>query len=1533
MLLQKNEIPERYFQLQPWELRLRRYFIYRKIRNVLLKLYFQYPNLSVGVFYTTYTYLNTILDDDQPLVATSKHTVTNTITAPDDYLSMLLPLEQVPAIKDTNTYYSTIPLEKTLFEGDHSKVISTKQVVTQVVITESVPPKATSVMTSYIALDNENSPIANYSTTDVVKTYFVTYTYYNTILDKGSTVTETKISTSEDIVTEKLFINPKKTTKTPDDKSKQQKIDLSNEKFDIFATKTYHTTFTYFTTLLQDDNTIQPTIISSHSKIIENVVTESVDRSLLDQKYIDSIKTELKESPTLTKMATLNNGESLEITVIANIAPTKVLPIEKTKIPESIDKIDVGFEVIESSTAPSVITGSTIIFLDEESSTETPKLTNVKSKSKVVSSTTKLRRGSAGNKSKTQVHHPTKAIDKKSTKIAKPANQVPDLLGLGSININSLQALTPVLNAMAGLIKTNLKSTRNSTTTQKPLKLGTKLHPIEEYPDTQNRSPIYIPVGIDDFEVAESQNVANFHYQDTVEDWKKPIRESPLLNGGIPISPGDVITANSDVIVGKPGRIGPRIPSIPLNQIKDDGYGMKPPPLAKPKRKNNEIKHIPIKVEKPVIHAPSKDDYVGPPPPLRVEKHKHIPLTEPIYAQQNQYGINKHSEEEVYVSQNTYHILDLPVNPINNVNPSIVLPEIIERSTGQPLLVNIQPSQVAFVNIPHNRSTALIYGGSTEHHRNGEYFDDPSPYPQPEFSGIDFENTKFVYQHQTNQKQVGGVIKVAPQPIRNSEQIEPSRPHQVNINVPAISFGMIQKDNDFNAHMINHPVQFSPPALSYDINYKDSTDLKPPDEYQKIFLDQTTNPTENQKKQFKIKPSRHSVEEIIDLKPPADLYKTRPPPKRNYIINHQRPKSEVEISQFMAPPPLTPNHKTSYRLKPIPLTPETDIKQPQYDKEDLSEEDGLIQESNQRPLLPGQLPDEIYEILKTTTEKPRNNQTLTTKPSVHQTEHEINKRPRPVVSNPRPFATVPLVRPENQQTNQINHFDQSTASSFITFLDSGTPRPTTKPKIPPNGLRTTVRSRPKITSLPIDHTEKPFKTSKPLSILDMLKNERVTTSRSKVAIKPVLEIEMRPPKIVSNQKDNDLEVLSSSRLPFPAETIEPPPSSSIEVVGMNPPPPVTTYKPSTTTRIIPEVTRNTRTRRPLIRRPTLRTTKRPNYEIFRRNRTSTTTESTIITNRTTESTSITPTPPILTKLLSMDVIIGNPSPIDTTSEKVQPEISSQPTLESTIESTTPVKSNTRINSLNKNTYHTGNEVKIVDETSTRRKKPVVPTRYITHTQTSTVTITKTTVVKTLGGPLSTLTLLVTKTEKSTLVDTVTTIHTLVKPTSIIETITTTISNSLYPQDVQFSTYPSIHPTSTTQIIPTITVVESNYNEDLKEFIINETEPPLPIRQNKDENESIFVVMTDKKQGSVIKVPNESYERDEIIANNEVNNVLLGGIFIPSPSHDEPPQIEKCAPECKASRNELCQKIEGLMRCICRPGFARMFPDRPCIRKL
>lgn len=108
----------------------------------------------------------------------------------------------------------------------------------QLIITESAPPpRPISVETTLTALDENESP-----SPDITKTYFITYTYYNTFLEKDSTVIKTNVATSTDYVLEKA---PKKTS------IKTVPANQTPDPIQIYATKTYLTTFTYFTTLLQ----------------------------------------------------------------------------------------------------------------------------------------------------------------------------------------------------------------------------------------------------------------------------------------------------------------------------------------------------------------------------------------------------------------------------------------------------------------------------------------------------------------------------------------------------------------------------------------------------------------------------------------------------------------------------------------------------------------------------------------------------------------------------------------------------------------------------------------------------------------------------------------------------------------------------------------------------------------------------------------------------------------------------------------------------------------------------------------------------------------------------------------------------------------------------------------------------------------------------------------------------------------------------------------------------------------------------------
>lgn len=74
----------------------------------------------------------------------SSYTVLNTVTGPEDYVAYLQPSEEATALYDTNTYYSRLTITRTLHDQFASKhVVSDEKILTQVVITESLPGRGT----------------------------------------------------------------------------------------------------------------------------------------------------------------------------------------------------------------------------------------------------------------------------------------------------------------------------------------------------------------------------------------------------------------------------------------------------------------------------------------------------------------------------------------------------------------------------------------------------------------------------------------------------------------------------------------------------------------------------------------------------------------------------------------------------------------------------------------------------------------------------------------------------------------------------------------------------------------------------------------------------------------------------------------------------------------------------------------------------------------------------------------------------------------------------------------------------------------------------------------------------------------------------------------------------------------------------------------------------------------------------------------------------------------------------------------------
>lgn len=588
------------------------------------------------------------MDGDQPVVLTSQHTVTNTITAPEDYLSILQPSEPSTTLFETNTYYNTMVLTKTLTDNDISKVISTTDIVKQIVITELLPSKSTSVMTSYIAIDAEGnespadkadimgSPLL--SATDVVKTFYVTYTYFNTYLINGSTIERTNVSTSSAVATEKLYIfpttkrmpSPQTTTRNAlpirieplensigiEDDYKNESNELIDEELrqtvNIYATKTLATTFTYFTTLLQGPNSDSSgsssvhddydeqlsTVINSHTRVVENVMTESIPMNFLPSTAVHKLKLlffgdeqnqpQMINEQKYTTLATLIDGHTIEMTAVKNtIDPT-------SKLKDS--------ELQTSNVYSGSQSGS-----GESSAEHIDNTKNELEHDQEAAGTSDLE--SLETNPSHSVNNKINPL-KNSTKIIKTQTVSPVSNLIGSINFNGLKVLRPMIDAVAGLIKPMMNWNNDSIasnaqivnvhhTSPFPLYTPTRPHggslpPIPDYIESYSavnqtneaapipqapaniepakghaRNPIYIPMNgnKENYDI-ENLTPVNFLPPELVDQSSNEVGPSnpnsknkiPILDGGIPISPGDVITANSDVIFGRPTGNRPRIP-------------------------------------------------------------------------------------------------------------------------------------------------------------------------------------------------------------------------------------------------------------------------------------------------------------------------------------------------------------------------------------------------------------------------------------------------------------------------------------------------------------------------------------------------------------------------------------------------------------------------------------------------------------------------------------------------------------------------------------------------------------------------------------------------------------------------------------------------------------------------------------------------------------------------------------------------------------------------------------------------------------
>ncbi|KAL7302989.1 hypothetical protein TKK_0004215 [Trichogramma kaykai] len=621
----------------------------------------------------------------------------------------------------------------------------------------------------------------------VTKTCTTTFTYLNTITRDGMTIISTDQQVVSNTATEQRHRTPI-----------AESASLTLKASPTLRTEVFQTTYTYLTLNPEHPSEVDP---QSSIKVITNTVTaphfyidmllESSEAQQVESTSYPSTKN-LESTNALDSMTKANLTSNLVIQATEDIESITTIP-SRSVLHQITDNLDA--ESINSSLyddLPKVSSSSSY----ENHATETLYNNSNNAQQENENNSDQMQLDSTETESNDVNFQLNNAEDSQpedndtegSVNVSenKKPLQVSNLLNLGSLGINSLSALGPMITAMAGLLQGKKSAARRNDSESVTEAMHT----------TTQRSPIYIPVAefVDgDSETAESQSIVHTANSHHIPETRHKLTSSSLVDG-IPISPGEVITTNSDIIIGRPGIMGPRPPqnvnsghtanianisppSTPYSNLQLHSVLEVSEDVTKKKLKPHRVaeqleilpaqqvyeEHISLPNVKPhgeYSENPNKyslykknslsdeileNDPLLLPPAIKYNKNVNndAKKSNRPWNYQNSMGVSMKNEEirptisrvEKVIGVSNYTI-DNSYNNAAKLHGSepIVhqVPHVIDRATGQPLLVNIQPSQIANVIIPPKGTQALIFGDTNEPHISGQYFDDPSPYPDSE---------------------------------------------------------------------------------------------------------------------------------------------------------------------------------------------------------------------------------------------------------------------------------------------------------------------------------------------------------------------------------------------------------------------------------------------------------------------------------------------------------------------------------------------------------------------------------------------------------------------------------------------------------------------------------------------------------------------------------------------------------------------------------------------------------------------------------
>nr|XP_036678221.1 uncharacterized protein LOC108020364 isoform X5 [Drosophila suzukii] len=504
------------------------------------------PELVVGMFPTRYHYFNTV-HRGQPettvMVVASKYNVINTVTRPAHFLTFINSSEDLSPT--TNTYFSQILLTKTVYDKNQTPTYGTsKNNLTQVVITESLP----ATVSTHI---NPKGPD------------------YFSILDKKINLSASVINMEQ---SDYLMIYSTKTlleTRT-----------ICTAMFNSSLTRTA----SYVSVTMrvcESDHNVPNHNLKLHTHVIKNIATNTVGNSLLHSDLLFSIKSELmlkkrkNQRQTIVTMATLGAGETIQVTAVNIIKKPNLKYISTMKKSKEHLNSEMSFVKATSISNERKPTFSSKLPDFSENTIHTSEKSSL-NQNIYKKNITELILSESEN---------SEVFTKNNNKL-KPS-QYSSLVSSQAIITENLhlERFRPMLNVVAHLIKKQLTNTQKAQLhTHKLIKEKSKTNSAQSH--TTVKEPIYIPLEKNvkgkplnttnakptTADLLGKLKINTLHiYPPKMDVVNKCIKhnlakhstflgnkeismvhKNAFINTGIPIRPGEVITASPNVIFGRP---------------------------------------------------------------------------------------------------------------------------------------------------------------------------------------------------------------------------------------------------------------------------------------------------------------------------------------------------------------------------------------------------------------------------------------------------------------------------------------------------------------------------------------------------------------------------------------------------------------------------------------------------------------------------------------------------------------------------------------------------------------------------------------------------------------------------------------------------------------------------------------------------------------------------------------------------------------------------------------------------------------------